>query len=258
MQIGELTYANVLDKRAFDAEGEGGQPGAFLSGLPGRALPFVIYRAWKVPTGVVSEEIRFTGPSGRLVWRWGPKARRMLGSMDLTTEADLVEDAHFDEWGTYVVSFIVEGQILGEIEIPVLVQAAPQKLPKEVEEGLKKSDTIWVGTDGEKPKAVPVWFVYRQGKIYLLSQKEPGPEEQSVPGIPGSDEVVVITRRKYRDTSLDRFYASVRVLESGPEFEQAAKLLVDRRRSRFGPPEDSLKRWRASCVIAELTPVVPA
>lgn len=256
--IGDLVFANVLDKRAFDAEGEGGPPGIYLSGLPGRALPFVIYRGWKVPQGVVQEEVRFSGPSGRLVWRWGPKPKRMFGSMDLTTETDVVEDAHFDEWGQYVVSFIIEGQILGEIEVPVLVQSAPQKLPKEVEDGLKKSDTIWVGTNGDRPNAVPVWFIYLQGKIYLLSQKEPGAEEQSVPGIPGSDELVVITRRKYRDTSLDRFYASVRILESGPEFEEIAKLLVDRRRSRHGPPEESLKKWRQSCVIAELTPVMSA
>ena len=55
--------------------------------------------------------------------------------------------------------------------------------------------------------------------------------------------------------ALDRFFATPRLLE-GPEWEEAAKLLVDKRRSRPGPPEDSLNRWRGACDIAELTPNV--
>ena len=65
----------------------------------------------------------------------------------------------------------------------------------------------------------------------------------------------MITRRKGRDTSLDRFPASYRVLE-GPEWEEAAKALADKRKSRAGTPADSIKRWRSSADIAELTPVV--
>lgn len=259
MQIGELISANVLDRRVFDAEGPDGTPGIYTLGVPGRALPFVVTRNYKVPVGVVSEELRLTGPSGRLVWRWGPEARRMKGSMEQSISMDQVGNAVLDEVGTYLASFIIEGQILGEIEVPVHLQAAPAALPKEFEEGLKKSDTIWIGTDaGGKPDTIPAWFVYKGGKILVLSQKEAGPEEQTVPGIPGSDEVLVVTRRKARETALDRFYANVRVLESGPEFESAAVALVNRRRSRVGPPDESLKRWRQTCVIGELTPVVPA
>jgi hypothetical protein len=67
--------------------------------------------------------------------------------------------------------------------------------------------------------------------------------------------VVVITRRKYRDTSLDRFRAAVRLLD-GPEWDQAAGLLADRRRSRVGSPADRVKQWKNTCAIAELTPLV--
>jgi hypothetical protein len=104
---------------------------------------------------------------------------------------------------------------------------------------------------------VPAWFAYKGGKIYVLSQREPGPAEQSVPGVPGAGELVIITRRKGRNTSLERFLATARDLE-GEEWEDAAKTLVDRRRSRVGPPEESLERWRGACDIVELTPVVPA
>ena len=136
------------------------------------------------------------------------------------------------------------------------VQSAPTKLDKDTEDGLKKSDVIWIGTDrGGRRQTVPAWFAYKNGKILVVSQREPGPEEQTVPGVPEAQELVVVTRRKGRDTSLDEFTAAQRRLE-GAEWEEAAKVLVDRRRSRMGPPGDSLARWRGSCDIVELTPNV--
>ena len=78
-----------------------------------------------------------------------------------------------------------------------------------------------------------------------------------MPGIGEADEFVVITRRKLRDTSLNELQASGRVLE-GAEWEEAAKLLVDRRRSRNGPPSEALARWRSTCDILELTLNAPA
>jgi hypothetical protein len=146
---------------------------------------------------------------------------------------------------------------VGETEFPVYVQASPTKLPKEVEDGFKRSDVIWLGVEHQgKRKTIPAWFAYKDGKIYVLSQKEPGPEEQTVPGIPGSPELVLITRRKLRETSLGEFYASSRLLE-GAEWEAAAKLLADKRKSRAGAPNESIARWRSTCHIAELTPLVP-
>jgi hypothetical protein len=256
MTVGELVFANVVDDRVWETQAERGPAGLYLLGSPGQALPFTMYRAWKVPTGMVSEEVQFYGPSGRLVYRWGPQVRRMLGSMDLTVETDRVDDAMFDETGQYLASFVLDGEIVGEIEVPVYVQTASAKLPKEVEDGFRKSDVIWVGVDvNGVRKTVPAWFAYRNGKVYVLSKREPGPEEQTIPGLPNAPELVVITRRKARDTSLDEFPTAVRLLE-GAEWEEAAKILVDRRRSRVGPPEDSLKRWRGACDIAELTPLV--
>jgi hypothetical protein len=264
MTVGELVFANVVDQRVWDVDGERGQTGIYLGGSPGRALPFTVYRAWKVGTGMVTEEIRFIGPSGRTVYRWGPVPRRMRGSMDLTVETDRIDDARFEQTGIHVVSFVVDDEIVSELEVPVYVQLAPQKLSKDVEDGLKRSDVIFVGVDnGSRRGMIPSWFVYRNGKIYVLSKLEPGPEEQTIPGIPGASEVLIVTRRKEnnpeirgRDASLERFPAAVRTLE-GAEWEEAATLLADRRRSRNGPPQDSIARWRGTCAIAELVPVVP-
>lgn len=257
--VGELVAAAVVDKRVWDAYGDRSSDGLYLVGQPGPAFPFVVFRAWKVPTGFVNEEFRLIAPSGRTVYRWGPEPRRMVGAMDLTTELDTIEDAVFDETGTFVASFILNGQIVGEIDVPVFVQAAPAKLPKETEDGLKKSDVIWIGTEAPSGKrtTAPAWFAYKNGRIYVLSQKEPGPEEQTVPGVPDAQQLLVITRRKLRDTSLQEFRAAQRRLE-GSEWEEAAKLLVDKRKSRAGAPAESLNRWRGSCHIVELTPDVPS
>jgi hypothetical protein len=272
MPVGELVFANVVDQRVYVVQGREGQPGIYVLTLPGRALPFTAYRAWKVPTGLVGEEIRLTAPSGRVAYRWGPTPRRMRGSMDLTIEEDLVGNAVLAEVGTYVASFILDDEIIGEVEVPVFLQQTPTSLPKHVEDGLKRSDVIWVGMpeDGRPrhrfawqrkpipgpPTLVPAWFAYKGGKILLLSRRERGPDEQTIPGLPDAPELTVVTRRKGRDTSLDRFTASVRLLEDGPEYEQALAALADRRRSRVGPPQDSIDRWRETCLVAELTPIV--
>jgi hypothetical protein len=255
---GELVAAAVVDTRVWESQGDVSPDGIYLTGQPGLALPFVLFRAWKVPVGIVQEEVRLFGPSGRLVFRWGPEYRRMAGMFDLTTEVDEVNQAIFDETGTFVASFVVDDQVIGEIEVPVYVQATPPQLPKDVEDGLKKSDVIWVGaTINGKLRTVPAWFAYKDGKVFVLSQRQPGPEEQTIPGVGTAREFVVITRRKLRDTALNELTASGRVLE-GQEWEQAAALLADRRRSRNGPPGDAIKRWRGTCDILELTLNVPA
>jgi hypothetical protein len=254
---GELIFANVLDVRQRAASGEAADGLVYLLTVPARSLPFVIVRDWKTPTGYLPEEVRLIAPSGRVAYTRGPSTRWFKGSMDLTRYEDVIDDARFEELGTYLAAFVLDGEVLGETEFQAVLQAPSQKLPKEIEDGLKKSDVAWVGVEYQgKDVAVPAWFVYRNGKIYLLSSLEPSLEEQSIPGLPDATEVVVITRRKYRDTSLNRFHAAVRLLE-GPEWGEAAGLLADRRRDRHGPPQDAIKRWTGTCAIAELTPIVP-
>jgi hypothetical protein len=255
---GELIFANVLDVRQRAAEGDMAEGLVYLLSLPARALPFAVIRDWKAPTGYVVEEVRLIAPSSRIVHRVGPEPRYMLGSMDLTHLETVIEDTTFEELGMYAASFLLDGEVVGQTEFQTVLQAAPEKLDKEFEDGLRKSDVIWVGVEHDgREVTIPAWFAYRNGKIYLLSSNEPSLEEQTVPGLPDAQDLIVVTRRKYRDTSLSQFHAAARSLE-GQEWEQAAALLADRRRSRVGPPEDSIKRWRGACTIAELTPIVPS
>jgi hypothetical protein len=258
MPRGELIFANVLDVRQRAAEGETAEGLVYLVSVPSRALPFLVVRDWKAPTGYLPEEVELIAPSGKVAYRLGPTARWMYGSMDLTRFEDVVRDAELEELGTYLASFLLDGEVLGQTEFRVVLQAGAPSLPPEIEDGLKKSDVAWIGVEyGGKDVTVPAWFVYRNGRVYVLSSLEPSLEEQTIPGLPDSRDLVVITRRKYRDTSLSRFHAAARILE-GPEWEEAAKLLADRRRDRHGPPEEAIRRWRTTCAIAELTPIAPA
>jgi hypothetical protein len=260
MQRAELVFANVLDTRIWESEGQGGQPLVYSISLPGRALPFIVARYWKAPQGFVVEHFELIAPSGKTAYANERRATRMIGQMDLTQLVDVVEDAVFDELGVYAASFLIEGDVQGQVEFQLLLQAAPQALPKEVEDALKKSDVIWVGEERDgRDRAVPVWFAYRQGRIYVLHTSDSDTGEQQIPGLPDAPELVVVTRRKGRDTRADRFHAAVRLIEpDDPEFEGLAGLLADRRRDRHGPPQDAIKKWRSSCLIAELTPEVAA
>jgi hypothetical protein len=218
MTVGDLVFANVVDDRVWAVDGERGAAGIYLLASPGRALPFTIYRAWKIGTGLVTEEVQFYGPSGRLVYRWGPEVRRMLGSMDLTVETDRIEAARFDETGAYLASFVVDGEIVGEVEVPVYVQTLAAKLPKEIEDGFKRSDVIWLGvevTGSDRPLVVRL----RNGKVLVLSSGSP-PEEQSIPA--AERHGLCRHAAQGQDTSLDRLHATVRLLE-GAEWEEARR-----------------------------------
>lgn len=149
--------------------------------------------------------------------------------------------------------------ILGNMDeqAPPATTSAPPTLSKTAEAGFKRADIIWVGVaEGAGERPVPCWFAYKNGRIRVVSRKEPGPSEQTVPGVPGAGEVTIVTRRKGRDTAMDSYRAEVKVLQ-GEERDEAAKMLVDRRRSRAGSPQETLERWRDECVVAELVLKLP-
>lgn len=263
-----VSNVRLIAASVVDADG-GGSVRSRGAGL--RSLPFVVERTWEAPAGFFSEEVLITGPDEQPVHRIGPSAVRAFGEHDASNVRTVVEDATFAAEGSHRATFLADGAPAGSAEFVVAFEAPPAKLPPEYEDGLRRSDLIWVGIEapaspagrtrrrrGEavaKDRLVPAWFVYRQGRIYVLSALSPGPDEQTVPGIPGAGELLVVTRRKGRETALGRFRAAARVLD-GEEWDQAAALLADRRRSRVGSPSERIERWRGTCAIAELIPIV--
>ena len=257
MTQAELVFGSVVDRRMWENEGEGAIPLAYTLALPGRALPIVVTRYWKAPQGVVTESFEFVAPSERVVYRSEPRVRRMPGQMDLTRIEDVVEDVIFEELGIYAASFQIDGKTQGQVEFQVLLQG-PTGLPKDIEDAVKKVDVLWVGEESNgRDRAVPVWFVYDNGRIYLLHSDQRDSGEQQIPGLPDAAELVVVARWKYRETRSTRFHSAVRLIEpTSPEFDSIAGMLADRRRDRHGPPQEAIKKWKSSCVIAELTPTV--
>jgi hypothetical protein len=253
----ELVFASVVDRRLWEAQGEGSAPLLFTISLPGRALPFIVARYWKAPAGYATEWFELIAPSGKTAYRSERRARRFPGQMDLSQIADLVEDARFEEMGVYAASFLIDGEVQGQIEFQLTLQA-PTALSPEVEDAVKKSDVIWVGEERNgRDRAVPVWFAYHQGRIYLIHSDLQDSGEQQIPGLPEALELVVVTRHKYRETRAGRFHAAVRLIEpDSPEFDGLAAVLADRRRDRHGPPQDAIRKWKQACVIAELTPAI--
>lgn len=254
----ELVYANVLDLRVFGAEGPGGSPVVYGFGVPSRPLPFVVIRHWKAPQGVVTEHFELIAPSGRVTYRSPLRPRRMPGQMDLLELVDRPGDAVFEEVGLHVASFLVDEEVQGQIEFQLVLQLPPTKLPKEYEDAFRKTDAIWAGVEQDgRDLAVPVWFAYKEGRIYLLHSNDAGAGEQRVPGAPEATDLLVVTRHKYRDTRSNRFHATCRVITpDDPEFPALAAILADRRRDRHGPPQEAIAKWRKSCVILELTPTI--
>lgn len=257
MPKAELVFANVVDARLWQSEGQAATPVLFMISLPGRALPFVVARYWKAPSGIAAESFELVAPSGKTAYRSEPTPRRFPGQMDLAQVADVVEDATFEEMGIYAASFVIDGEVQGQVEFQLVLQS-PTALPPELEDAVKKSDVIWVGEERNgRDRAVPVWFAYHQGRIYLVHSDARDSGEQQIPGLPEASELVVVTRHKYRETRAGRFRAAVRLIEpNNPEFDPLAAVLADRRRDRHGPPQDAIRKWKQSCVIAELTPAV--
>jgi len=127
-----------------------------------------------------------------------------------------------------------------------------QGSPAAVQESLKKSTIFWLRwTDGGVERTMPVWFLYdaKADRIYVLS----GERQQMLPGAEKMREAVVILRWKGKNSQVAEIPASVRVLEQGPEWDEVAEKIAEKRLNIPGLPEDTARRWREECVILELT-----
>ena len=260
MPKAELVYANVLDGRVYDAEGIGGAPILYGYSAPGRPLPFAVVRQWKAPQGTVVEQVQFISITGDVVYTSPPRPRRMPGQMDLTEIVDRVDDCELPLVGGYVASFLIDGEVQGQVEFQYVLQQPAESLPPEVEEGFKKTDVVWIGVERNGgDDVVPAWFAYQKGRVYVLHATDDDSPEQRIPGADESQDLLVISRHKYRDTRLRRFHATARpVGPDDPAWNELAGLLADRRRDRHTPPEEIVKAWRQGHVILELIPNVSA
>jgi hypothetical protein len=120
-----------------------------------------------------------------------------------------------------------------------------------VQESLKKSTIMWLRWkhDGVE-RTMPVWYVLdnKSGLIYILS----GERQQTIVGAESMRECDVILRQKGKNVQVAEIPASVRVVPPGPEWEEIAEKIAEKRLNIPGVPEETAKRWRDECVILEL------
>lgn len=123
-----------------------------------------------------------------------------------------------------------------------------------VEEGLKRSDILWLNVDSDPGgRAVPCWFLYtRDKRLFVLS----GEPEQRIPYASHARRAHVITRWKGRDAQLVEFDAKVRPITAAQpeEFEEIGRQLVAKRQSARGGTEETIQGWMRDGVILELIP----
>ena len=120
-----------------------------------------------------------------------------------------------------------------------------------MQESLKKSTIFWLKWQtAEGEKTMPVWFLYDQkaDKIYVLS----GERQQTIPGAATMRECTVVLRWKGKNSQVAEIPADVRVLEQGPEWDEVAEKIAEKRLNIPGLPEETAKRWRDECLILEL------
>ena len=126
------------------------------------------------------------------------------------------------------------------------------ELDKAIQESLKKSTIVWLrwkNPDTGQETTMPVWFVYYQEKIYVLS----GERQQTIPGAERLREAVVVLRWKGKNAAIAELPADVRALPPGPEWDELAERIAEKRLNIPGLPEETARRWRDECTILEIT-----
>jgi hypothetical protein len=119
------------------------------------------------------------------------------------------------------------------------------------QESLKKSTIMWLRWTHEGvERTMPVWYLLdnKSGLIHVVS----GERNQLIPGAEQMRECAVILRKKGKDVQVAELPASVRVVPPGPEWDEIAEKLAEKRLNIPGLPEDTAKRWRDEATILEI------
>jgi len=118
-----------------------------------------------------------------------------------------------------------------------------------VEESAKKSGLLWVRATGPRRRPQPMWQVWHDGAIYVLTGgiEQPAPE-----GL--ADLAFVVLRSKDKRSRLLTIEVSVEVVEADTdEWSTLAPLFVAKRLN-LPDGEAAPERWRRECVVYRLRP----
>lgn len=259
MPRADLRFALALDREIYEASRV--DPSVLdpvvrvEGGLPGVARPIAVLRHYQGPQGTYVEHFVLRDRRGRERAHPGPRRIQLDGQMAEDRFVSTLRDVVIEDPGEHSLTFFLNGREVGSI--PVFVESsAGGDLSVAAEEtfkkALKKGTILWLAVpqpDGSRHEQ-PVWFVFDGGKVYVLS----GPTEQDVPHLAEADEVEIIARSKDVRSRVSRVPAPVRVVPPGhPLYDKIVEAALPKRLNLVDPDE-AADRWKANCVLVELTP----
>jgi len=118
-----------------------------------------------------------------------------------------------------------------------------------VEESAKKSGVLWVRATGPRHRAQPLWQVWHEGAIYVVTGgiEQPAPE-----GL--TDRAYVILRSKDKRSRLVTIEADVEAVAPDSEEWSAVVPVLTAKRLNLPDGEHARERWRHECVVYRLRP----
>lgn len=233
------------------------------AGIPGTARPFLVVREYQGPQGLYVERFELRTADGAVLVASEP------ARIDLSGEA--FEDRFVTELHDVTIATLAEHRLtffVGEDEVgevPVFVEpagggSARTAAVTTLTTALKKSTILWVTVperrNGRRRHHVPeqtrpVWFVADDDKVYVLH----GPGEQQVPGLDQSPTVRINARGKDTRSLISDVECDVAVVAPDDErWSDVATKAVTRRLNLSDGGDDTLRRWRETCTMIELTP----
>ena len=256
-----LHNALVLDREIFEAS----KVDASLldpivrvdGGLPGTARPIAVVRDYQGPQGASVEYFVLSDERGRELVRSDARRIELRGQMFEDRFVDVLSRVRIEGGGEHQMTFFVNDQEVASI--PVFVESGmggdPVIAAKEtLNKALSKGMVVWVTIPAASPKAKPheqpVWYVWTDGKVYVLD----GPTEQQVPGLTTAQQVMITARSKDLRSRVSDVPAAVTIIPNDSErFDLIARMALGRRLN-LPDGDGALERWRAQCTLVELTP----
>jgi hypothetical protein len=118
-----------------------------------------------------------------------------------------------------------------------------------VEESAKKSGLLWVRAAGPRHRPQPMWQVWHEGAIYVLTGgiEQPAPE-----GL--TDRAFVTLRSKDKRTRLLTIEAGVDVIDPDSDEWSSLTPLLMAKRLNLPDGDQAPQRWRTDCVVYRLRP----
>lgn len=259
MPRADLRNALVLDRELYEASKV--DPSLFdpivrvEGALPGVARPITVVRDYQGPQGIYIETFVLRDRKGRERARSQPRPIELDGQMFQDRFVSTLRDVVIEDPDEHEVTFYVDDHLVGSI--PVFIESGyggdPRLAAEETfKKALKKGTILWLTVpqpDGTRHEQ-PVWFVYTDGKVYVVS----GPTEQDVPHLGDADEVEITARSKDFRSRVSRLPATVRVLvPDEPRYAEIVEQALPKRLN-LTDPNEAAARWQANCVVVELTP----